>query len=399
MGEEGYDRRGVRAVSPEKMQPGLTLISSSWKESDGWDPELRLVDEEGRVVHKWRLNRESIFQEGKTQRATPSKTGANGSLLLPNGDVVLNLEYVGMVRLDACGDVQWTLAEGNHHSIARADDGFFWVPGVSSKRRSKSKRYPDGFPGLDGRGVWVDKILKISGEGEVLSRINVIDILYETGLDRHIEKMMGGLGNPGKKDENIDNITHLNDVEPLSSSMADEYSLFGAGDLLVSLRNLNLIFVFDPETKNVKWSSSAPFIYQHDPDFTGEGWIGVFDNNPSLVRTGKMIDNSRIVSIQAHTGSTRVLYPTRHAGSFFTEVQGKWQKLENGNMLLTEAQKGRVIEVSPNGKNVWEWVHESSHNSKVPAVSKATRVGITREEVASWPCSSVDSVRTSTAKQ
>ena len=194
-------------------------------------------------------------------------------------------------------------------------------------------------------------------------------------------------------------MTHLNDVEPLHSSMADEYPLFGAGDLLVSLRNLNLIFVFDPETRKVKWSSSAPSIYQHDPDFTGDRWIGVFDNNPSLVRSGKIIDKTRIVSIQAHTGSVEILYPTRHAGPFFTEVQGKWQQLENGNMLLTEAQKGRVVEASPSGRTVWEWAHGGSYNSKVPTVTKATRVDLTREQVASWPCSSVSSVHTSTAKQ
>ena len=85
MGEEGYGRHGARAVSPEKMQPGLTLISSSWKDSEGWDPELRLVDGKGQVVHKWRLDRESIFQEGETQRTTPSNTGVHGSYLLPGG--------------------------------------------------------------------------------------------------------------------------------------------------------------------------------------------------------------------------------------------------------------------------------------------------------------------------
>ena len=99
-----------------------------------------------------------------------------------------------MVRLDACGRVRWTLMEGNHHSVTRAADGSFWVPGLSSQRRSKSKRYPDGFPNLGGRKIWVDKILNVSEEREVLSSTNVIDIIYESGSDRYIEKMMGGMG-------------------------------------------------------------------------------------------------------------------------------------------------------------------------------------------------------------
>lgn len=393
MGVEGYDRSGVTAVSPEEMQSGLTLISSSWKDSNGWSPELRLLDGSGHVIHKWRLNREHVFQNAGAQRTTPSNTLVHGSSLLPDGDVVLNLDYVGMVRLDACGEVRWTLAEGTHHSITRAADGSFWVPGVSQERQSRSRHYPDGFPGLRGKEVWVDRILRVSEEGKILNEITVLDILYKNGLDRHIKKMLGGpMGIVRQMD---DDITHLNDVESLSPSMAGEYPLFEAGDLLLSLRNINLIFVFDPETKKVKWSSSAPFVYQHDPDFIGNDRIGVFDNNPSLVRKGKASDKSRILSLRPFTGSEEVLYPTQHAGPFFTEIMGKWQQLENGNLLLTEAQKGRVIEVSPNGKTVWEWAHESSYNSKVPSVTKATRVDLTREEVASWPCSSVDSISAS----
>jgi len=308
-----------------------------------------------------------------------------------------NMGYVGMVRLDACGEVRWTLAESNHHSISQAEDGSFWVPAVSQKRKEATEHYPDGFPGLGGKEVWVDRILRVSGKGKILNEINVFEVIYKNGLDRHVKKMTGG---PPKSSIKVnEKITHLNDVEYLNSPAADEYPLFEGGDLLVSLRNMNLVFVFDPETKKVKWSSSSPFIYQYDPDFTGSGRIGVFDNNPSLVREGKMIDKSRIVSLQPHTSSVEVLYPTQHSGPFFTKIMGKWQQLENGNLLLTEAQRERIIEVSPNGRTVWEWAHKSSYNSKVPVVSKATRVDLTREQVASWPCSSVSSVSTSAQKQ
>jgi hypothetical protein len=98
----------------------------------------------------------------------------------------------------------------------------------------------------------------------VLDRINVLDILYANDLERHL---VGGLG-PYPQEIPKDP-THLNKVEPLDPSVADEYPLFEAGDLLVSLRHPSLVFVFDPASGTVKWHASHPFIYQHDPDFIG----------------------------------------------------------------------------------------------------------------------------------
>jgi hypothetical protein len=185
--------------------------------------------------------------------------------------------------------------------------------------------------------------------------------------------------------------------------MADAYPLFEAGDLLVSLRVLSLVFVFDPDTKEVKWHSSDPFIYQHDPDFVGDGWIGVFDNNYDLTAynssdRGTMLGGNRIIYLQPHTDSTNVRFPTQHSESLYTRVRGKWQELENGNMLLTEAVAGRAVEVDSSGQSVWEWIHRPTDDSQVPAVTKATRHDLPREEVASWPCSSVDSISPSAQK-
>ena len=89
----------------------------------------------------------------------------------------------------------------------------------------------------------------------------------------------------------------------------------------------------------------------------------------------------------------RVRFPTRYSDPFYTKIQGKWQDLENGNMLLAETRAGRVVEVDSNGRTVWELVEPGS------SITKATRVDLTREQVASWPCSSVDSVDVSNANQ
>ena len=378
-----FNRQGARTVKEGKTRPGMTAITSWWQTPNGLEVGIKLMDERGDVLHEWLTARGDVFEDDLLQRKDPKGSNIHGSLLLPNGDVLITLEYVGTARLDACGEVLWTLSEGNHHAMSRAEDGTFWIPATSQTRRSGSEQYPD-FPGID--EVWVDRILHVSEDGKVLQDINVLDILYSNGLERYLFQGHFGGGPPSG------DVTHLNDVEPLSSSLSDDYPIFDTGDLLVSARNVNLVFVLDPDTGEIKWHTDGPFILQHDPDYIGDGWIGVFDNQAWAP------GGSRILGFQPHTDSMKVLFQGKHLDRFSTGHKGMWQMLENGNMLLTEEETGRVIEVSEEGKLVWEWVHEP-YGSRVPSVSKATRVDLTREEVASWSCSSVDSVSTAQNQQ
>lgn len=380
-----YDWDGVGESHPERMQPGLTLLTSAWEYPDGWVPAIRLYDAAGHVVHEWPVRAAEIFDD-----TVDSPTGIlslediHGVFLFGDGDVVVSLPYVGAVRMDVCGHVKWWRSANNyHHSVARADDGTFWMPGVLRDRPAESPAYPTGYPGLAGP-IHQDLIVQLTADGEVLRTFNVLDLLYDNGLQRFIPhaRLDRTLVDPYGID-----ITHLNDVEPLSTDMADEYPLFEAGDLVVSLRRQHLVFVFDPDTRKVKWHAHSPFIHQHDPDFIGGGWIGVFDNNQDGTERGTMLGGSRIVLLQPHTDSLKVIFPTPGSAPFYTEVRGKWQLLENGNLLLTEAMAGRVVEVGPDGGTIWEWVHAPSSATTVPAVTEATRVALTPEEVAAWPCS------------
>ena len=375
-----YERAGARTDEPDRVAPGLTLIASAWETADGRQPGLRLIDRRGETLHEWPVSPSELF---------PTEASSDGGLihgthLLPDGDVLVNVEYVGAARLDACGEVVWTNTEYNfHHSIARDPDGSFWIPGVRRSRPPKSEEYPDGYPGLQGP-VHHSLIVHLSPDGSAIDTINVMDVVFASDLERHIAQSMLGWN---ESRPYVTDVLHLNDVEPLPDSMAAEYPLFEGGDLVVSLRDPNLIFVLDPDSRTVKWHASAAFIDQHDPDFVGGGRIGVFDNNRDGTRRGSMLGGSRIVFLEPHTDSVATRFPTSRSDPFYTPLRGKWQLLANGNLLLTEAQAGRVAEVSPDGETVWEWIHEPVGEGRVAPVTGARRYPFAKERVESWPCS------------
>ncbi|MFB6217227.1 MAG: arylsulfotransferase family protein [Candidatus Aenigmatarchaeota archaeon] len=174
--------------------------------------------------------------------------------------MMLNLEYVGTVRLDACSNVLWRLPAQGHHSISQTDDGTFWIPGGEwSTDVNNLGNYP-GFPSR----FWMSKILHVSQGGNVIGEINITDVLLESKLAWHIPKVwnLGGIGQDP---------VHINDVEPLPRSIAESYPTFEKGDLMVSARHINLVFVMDPVSRKIKWEFSRHLIDQHDPDFIGGG--------------------------------------------------------------------------------------------------------------------------------
>ncbi len=372
-----YERSGSRVLEPSRVQPGSTLIATLWPDGDRWTAGLDLIDSTGATLHSWRLDPTELFSSEVRPRGLRLEDGyIHGAHLLADGDVVVNIEAMGSVRLDACSRPEWISERGNHHSIAMDDEGRFWIPVLEYWDEPDQIPVPARYPGLQAPLI-DNRIVLLSSEGETLEEIAVLDVLFSNGLERRLAKT-GNLSG---------DVLHLNDVEPLSDTLAGAYPLFEAGDLLVSLRNPNLIFVFDPDTRMVRWHASDPFIQQHDPDFVGDGWIGLFDNNSDGTDRGTMLGGSRIVRMQPHTDSVEIAFPTPVSEPFYTGVAGKWQLLANGNMLLTEALAGRIVEVAPDGRSVWDWVHEPYDQSSTVEVSEGTRYPLTAADVRSWPCS------------
>ena len=227
---------------------GVTFVTGLF---DDW-LGMRLIAMDGSVLHEWRASISEIWPDPEHLEGarTDWETHVHGTHLYPNGDVVFNFQYAGLVRIDACSTVEWKLPELTHHSVFEDGQGNLWVP---------SRREVDGtdnsLPKL--RLPYIeDLILKVSPHGQVLEEISILDVIYQANYEGLLSG--NGLHQSSILMPNDGDLTHLNDIEILDTSMADAFPQFQAGDIMISMRNLNLIMVLDAVTARDQMVDDRP---------------------------------------------------------------------------------------------------------------------------------------------
>lgn len=353
---------GVTRNVQGRAFPGLTLIAGFFDGSLG----IRLIDMNGDVLNHRLISYNAIWPESPHLADQPRDWDSelHGAMLMPDGDVIFTFQYGGLVRMDHCGGIRWKLPRQTHHVFTQDADGNLWVPD-RERRNETVTRYAKVPPPFE-----EDYIVKVSPDGRVLEEISILDLIFRSRLE-------GLLFANGAHDTDMivplsGDFTHLNDVDVLPAELAPAFPLFEAGDLLLSLRNLNLLMVIDPSSRQVKWTRTGPFLRQHDPDFLPNGRISVFDNR----RDGsgaRVFGGSRILAIDPRSAAGDVTtYGARPGQHFYTDTMGDHQPLENGNQLISESQKGHAFEIAPDGTVVWSWVNRWNDGS-IGKITQATR--------------------------
>lgn len=334
-----------------RMSRGVTFIVGLF------DDRLtaRLVDEKGALIHEWPVD----FFDLKDDKLYRFDALIHGAHLYPNGDVLITLEQKGLYRVDACGRVLWRNEDGPHHSIDVDDNGDIWTPLTVAE-------YAE--PRLFGRPFGLDRIGRFDAEtGALVETIDLVDVIINSGEEGLVA---------GEHSASHD-VLHVNDVEILDERFAAAFPMFSAGDILVSARQRNAIFVIDRATRTIKWARTGATQLQHDPDFGADGRISIFDNRGSepagpgngwLGRRG----GSRIIAIRPGDFAFESLYQSRGDDIFYTPRRGKHERLENGNLLIVETDAGRVFETTPSGDIVWQYVNRYDE-ANVGWVMSATR--------------------------
>jgi hypothetical protein len=312
--------QGVTLNDPERASPGYNLYTDDHSKAF-------LIDMKGTRVHTWTL---------------PSgKKWCEYAELLPNGDLISVCVEQSLTLLDWSSKVKWHHYMRVHHDVATLPDGGFLVP--------FSAQTPHA-----GRIVSFDGIATISSSGDLKSKWWIFEDLGSfqrlhppSELDN--EKITAGRplvrGAPPVLD-----YYHLNTVEVLPDTpLGRKDPRFKAGNLLICLRNANLILVLDAGDHSIQWHwGGGELQLPHMPTMLENGHILVFDN-------GAERRASRVLEIDPPTGEILWKYEGNPPASFFSKTRGSNQRLPNGNTLICEADRGHAFEVTRDGETVWEY--------------------------------------------
>lgn len=352
---------GVYARVSGEPVPGWRLLSGAFLIDGTVEHAALLMNRNLQIQHLWRLvNRSS---DPKAELRPPHRIFPHGVLLLQDGSLIYAFDGGSSIqRIDSCGNSQW-VTDGKYSHTANLDES--------------------------GTGVWT---IRQSG---------IANLSIENGMERlYLSTEAIAAANPdidifgmrreevAETDPNQRNIpsaglidaTHLNDADPLLHSLTTAFPMFDAGDVLVSSRSLNTLFVVDPVSAKVKWWRTGAYRRQHDPDWMQSGEILVFDNRMGL-------DSSRIVAIDPKTNAVRTLLDGDRTG-FFSRIRGKVQYRDDGSLIVTSPQQGHAFETDAAGRVVLDLVNakpgSSAENYLISELKWYSQDGIDTE---GWKCS------------
>ena len=313
-----------------------------------------VVDRDGRVVHSWETDLEELWRDVDHVKGsiTPEGFKVLGVQLLPDGGLLAayhtNRAYPeggGLARFDRDGELVWFNDLNIHHWFTLDDEGTIYAAGHDVVKTPIAIGDSRNTLDCPKRRAQVDYVAVISAEGELLSRIGMTDLLLSNGYMGLIRTTMSHC-----------DPYHLNFVQHIDAATAASVPGADAGDLLVSLRNINTVLIFSPLTRTVKWLSAGRYVRQHSPRFMPDGSIVVFDNMGGDRARG----GSRVVRQWVDDDRLTVVVPRDDAPreqDFFTHYGGHISVSDDGeSMLVSLTSTGAIHEIDvATGRTLWRY--------------------------------------------
>jgi hypothetical protein len=321
------DRSGVTVYDTSLAYRGLNLYVS------GHLPGAVLMDMRGNVLHRWRAGFLDVWRSDPGEEF-PERTQGAGfwrrAYLFPNGDILGIFDWHALVKLDRDSNVLWARFGGFHHDLDVLDDGTI----VTLVREARIiPRVHEEMPVLE------DFLVVLDADGNEYGRLSLLEAFERSPVSNVLDDM-----------KPHGDIFHTNTVEVLDGRLEANLPAFRSGNVLISVRELDVIAVVDPDAGAATWALRGPWSRQHQPTVLGTGTILLFDNAPEQ-------GASRVIEFDPVAMDLAWFYAGTELTPFFSATCGSNQRLPNGNTLITETDRGRAFEVTRDGSIVWEFVN------------------------------------------
>ena len=319
---------GVTVHLEGKAQPGLNLAV------DTHGPEAVLMDMSGKVVHTWKHDFRAAFPESSIRSGAEGIQYWRRVALLEGGGLLAIFEGAGLVRLRRDSSLVWAFEEAVHHDLEVQPDGSIYVLTREASLRPEIHRE---------RPVTEDWVVVLGPDGEVRRRVSILESIRTSDFNSLIG-LTAGHGD----------LLHTNTLEVLDGRLTERVPAFARGNVLLSFPKIDTVAVLDMESETISWSLTGMTGYQHEPTVLDSGRLMIFDNWGGVAAKASEATFSRVVEVDPVKRSVEWSIDGRDY-DFFTECCGANQRLENGNTLITETDRGRAFEITREGEIVWEY--------------------------------------------
>jgi hypothetical protein len=317
-----------------------------------------LIDMRGEVVHRWMIPFSQVWPNPPHLRGriSDSLVCFFGCHLDPNGDLMVvflgaDQTGCGLAKLDRNSNVLWKFAAPVHHDVDVREDG-----SIVALIEEVQVDLPKGLEHIGGPAL-VDSLVVLSSEGIPLKKpLSLVEAL----LDSPYRELLSALDTPptpsaraaapagprSQRGASARELLHANSVKVLRGSLAPSFPDFKAGQVLVSMRDINALAVVDLEERSIVWAACGPWRAQHDPHFLENGRLLLFDNHG-------LTNESRVLEYDPRSQALPWSYSVRDGMHFRTNEGGMCQRLANGNTLIVSSEDGKILEVTHDKKRAW----------------------------------------------
>ena len=330
---------GLTYHQPNLSTKGYTLFTPHG------DSYTYLIDIDGLIVHSWKfshihpgygrlLNNGNLLMTGSDINLPDSPKDEPTKAPLPFHQHITRLGgyHTTLVEMTWEGDIVWEYENrAQHHDFFRFANGNTLVPewvelpdDLHKQVRGGYKMPRERLPQLLG-----DDLVEVDPTGKEVRRI-------------HTWQLLDPVKDPIYPTTRRWEWTHLNGID-----------VNEAGDIVFSARNTDRVAIIDHETGKIRWKFSDTH-GQHNPTFTPDGRIQIFDNGTS---------GSRVIEVDPATDEIIWQFHGQPSHQFSGHISGA-SRLASGNILVCEGTSGRLFEVNRNHQVVWEWINPFLNNNK-----------------------------------